>query len=87
MMNLSQYVADMKKVVKGKEKESQTAKKLLVLAEEFVKANKPLTIKEAGTILGIKYPNYLHQVIKANGERVKKVKVNGRALVVPASLK
>ena len=87
MLDLTQYITDMKKVVKGKEKESQTAKNLLELADKFVKENKPLTIKEAGTLLKIKYPNYLHQVIKANSTMVKKVKVNGRALVVPASLK
>ena len=87
MLNLSQYISDMSKVVKGKEKESVTAKKLLVLAEQFLKENKPLTIKDAGVKLGIKYPNYLHQVIKANSTMLKKVKVNGRALVVPATLK
>ena len=31
MLNLTQYITDMKKVVKGKEKESQTAKDLLEL--------------------------------------------------------
>lgn len=85
-MKLADYLNAVSDEVKGKERDSRTALKLQAVAEEYVKNQKPLTIKQAGEELGIKHANYLHQVIKANSDKVKKVKVKGRSLIVPASL-
>lgn len=86
MQSLTAYLNGVKDKVQGKAKDSKTAKDLQKLAIEAYSKQEPLTIQSAGKALGIKFPNYLHQVIKHHSDKVKKVKVKGRALIVPANV-
>ena len=86
MLKLEQYIKNMSTKVKGKERDSVTAKNLRQLAKQYYEKQEPLTIQQAGKDMKIKFPNYLHQVIKRNGDKVKKVKVNGRSLIIPSDV-
>lgn len=87
MQDIAMYLKNVSGKVQGKVRDSQTAKDLQTLAVSYYGKSEPLTIQEAGKVLKIKFPNYLHQVIKRHTDKVKKIKVKGRTLIIPSNVK
>lgn len=86
MLQLNTYLEGVKEEVKSSraKRESKVEKAILETSKGFIEENKPSTVKAIAEALG-KSTQQIHQTVK-KATLVKKVKLEGRTLVVPIDM-
>ena len=87
MLHLTNYLNEVSEEVKAsrKKRESKVEQSIVELVNSLIEESKPTTIKDIATTLN-KSTQQIHQTLKKS-TNLKKVKLNGRTLVVPIDMK